>query len=164
MSGREYQEGRVVTNGDRVLINRDGKPVRYGDNVVSERGSNKPYRVIGAAGPRSEDVQLQYLGTPNDFARNFHPHAFDLKWVNPSERYVVVGMGDEGIHRFDDRASFEAWVKASASYVLLDEVHRSPHTMAGLQGQPLVRGLVGPMWDGDCIRYETGDAYSFYST
>lgn len=30
---------------------------------------------------------------------------------------------------------------------------------AELLGQPTFRGLAGPMWDGDAIRYEDGDSY-----
>jgi len=29
-----------------------------------------------------------------------------------------------------------------------------PKVREELQGQPYISGLVGPMWDGDCIRYE----------
>ena len=30
-------------------------------------------------------------------------------------------------------------------------------------GYPIIKGYVGPMWDGDKIRYESQDAYDFFS-
>jgi hypothetical protein len=32
-----------------------------------------------------------------------------------------------------------------------------------LQGQPKFEGLIGAMWDGDAIRYETAEAYEILS-
>lgn len=33
-------------------------------------------------------------------------------------------------------------------------LNNNPRQRAELQGQPVFSGLVGPMWDGDAIRYE----------
>ena len=32
-----------------------------------------------------------------------------------------------------------------------------------LQGQPIFEGLLGPMWDGDAIRYEDESTYALLS-
>ncbi len=36
----------------------------------------------------------------------------------------------------------------------------NPRVRAELQGQPVFSGLIGPMWDGDAIRYETQEVYN----
>jgi hypothetical protein len=33
-----------------------------------------------------------------------------------------------------------------------------------LQGQPVFKGVFGPLWNGDHIRYETKDTYKILST
>ncbi len=40
----------------------------------------------------------------------------------------------------------------------------NPSLRAELQGQPVFRGLLGPMWDGDAIRYEDQASNDFLST
>lgn len=35
---------------------------------------------------------------------------------------------------------------------------------AELQGAPKFRGLAGPMWDGDCLRYEDPKTYAELSS
>lgn len=47
-------------------------------------------------------------------------------------------------------------------YEYLGENH-SPAQRAELQGAPRFKGLVGPMWDGDMIRYETPEMYEILS-
>lgn len=43
-------------------------------------------------------------------------------------------------------------------------VNQNPRHRAELQGAPIYHGLVGPMWDGDCIRYEDQETYNTLST
>jgi hypothetical protein len=38
-------------------------------------------------------------------------------------------------------------------------LHNNPRTRPQLQGQPIFSGLLGPMWDGDRVRYEDQGAY-----
>lgn len=38
-------------------------------------------------------------------------------------------------------------------------IHDNPRTRDELQGQPEFTGLLGPMYDGDAIRYENPEAY-----
>lgn len=45
----------------------------------------------------------------------------------------------------------------------LTAINRNPHQRAELQGQPKFEGLVGPMWDGDGIRYECPETYKLLS-
>jgi hypothetical protein len=35
-----------------------------------------------------------------------------------------------------------------------------PRQREELQGQPMFKGMYGPMWDGDAIRYESPEAYA----
>lgn len=42
--------------------------------------------------------------------------------------------------------------------------NNSPHQRKELRGWPKFRGLCGPMWNGDSVRYETVEAYAVLST
>ena len=42
-------------------------------------------------------------------------------------------------------------------------VHENPRTRAELQGAPKFKGVLGPMWDGDAIRYEDQATYDAMS-
>ena len=42
--------------------------------------------------------------------------------------------------------------------------HMSTRTRAELNGAPKFKGLLGPMWDGDAIRYEDQATYDIMST
>lgn len=41
--------------------------------------------------------------------------------------------------------------------------NQNPAQRAELQGQPQFVGLLGPMWDGDAIRYENQAAYNAHA-
>lgn len=40
------------------------------------------------------------------------------------------------------------------------DVNSNPRQRAELQGQPKFKGVTGPMWDGDAIRYECPESYA----
>lgn len=44
-----------------------------------------------------------------------------------------------------------------------DKFNFNNRQRAELQGQPIFKGLVGPMWDGDAIRYEDERTYALMS-
>jgi hypothetical protein len=46
----------------------------------------------------------------------------------------------------------------------LRKLNNSPRQRTELQGQPVFQGLLGPMWDGDAIRYEDPRANDVLST
>ena len=41
----------------------------------------------------------------------------------------------------------------------LNGLNDNPHHRIELQGQPKFSGVLGPMWDGDTIRYEDSETY-----
>lgn len=41
----------------------------------------------------------------------------------------------------------------------LDGLNRNPRQREELQDQPKFKGLAGPMWDGDTVRYEDWKTY-----
>lgn len=43
------------------------------------------------------------------------------------------------------------------------ELNNNPRNRAELQGWPIFSGLLGPMWNGDSVRYETKEAYEIFS-
>lgn len=42
--------------------------------------------------------------------------------------------------------------------------NHNPRQRSELQDQPQFKGFLGPMWDGDAIRYENSAAYDSLST
>lgn len=44
------------------------------------------------------------------------------------------------------------------------KLNARPGQRAELQGQPCFLGVLGPMWDGDAVRYEDKKAYAQLST
>lgn len=41
--------------------------------------------------------------------------------------------------------------------------NRNPRQRAELQGAPVFKGVLGPMWDGDALRYEDSETYRILS-
>ncbi len=46
----------------------------------------------------------------------------------------------------------------------LNGFNQNKSNRAELQGQPKFRGVLGPMWDGDAVRYECPATYERLST
>lgn len=55
----------------------------------------------------------------------------------------------------------EGWEKARKQGFGVFGYGRFPHEE--LMGQAIITGYVGPMWDGDKIRYETQEVYNLLS-
>lgn len=55
----------------------------------------------------------------------------------------------------------KGWERAEAQGFKVFGGHRFPHEE--LMGQAIINGYVGPMWDGDKIRYETQEVYNLLS-
>lgn len=58
--------------------------------------------------------------------------------------------------------NLHAW--ASVRGYTVSHINKNPRQRAELQEQPVFSGLVGPMWDGDAIRYEDQTAHDILST
>jgi len=43
---------------------------------------------------------------------------------------------------------------------VITKFNENPRQRVEFQGQPMFKGLVGPMWDGGTIRYETAAVYA----
>lgn len=78
------------------------------------------------------------------------------------QKYRVVTYYEEARAwaqtEYSTREELEKWV-AFAGMKITGE-NFSPRQRAELQGQPIISGLLGPMWDGDAIRYENQEAYN----
>lgn len=75
-------------------------------------------------------------------------------------KYKIVTMSPETgwqVTNLEDRGALEAL--ASMLGLTITGQHSSPRTRAELQGHPTFKELIGPMWDGDRVRYESGAAY-----
>lgn len=77
--------------------------------------------------------------------------------VDANMDVIVVGGPDEGLYKVKDLADkFEI-----TGY---KEPSQNPiYNNSPLVGMPILKGFVGPMLDGDRIRYETQEAYDFFS-
>lgn len=71
--------------------------------------------------------------------------------------YRIVQLTDEGWITSDvSPENLAAWCEIRGYKVV--RVNNNPRHRAELQGQPIISGLCGPMWDGDRVRYEDGRA------
>jgi hypothetical protein len=66
--------------------------------------------------------------------------------------YKLVDGNQYGVHTFDDSNVIPEMAKRGYPHVGAND---NNHNCTELQGQPIFKGLCGPMWDGDCVRYET---------
>ncbi len=88
-------------------------------------------------------------------------------------KYIVVGIDFTRIPHMAhlvgkpftadmDKATFvDRMSDFGIAFVKLND---NPRQRAELQGQPVFKGLLGPMWDGDKVRYETQAVYNTLST
>jgi hypothetical protein len=74
-------------------------------------------------------------------------------------RYKIVTLDENGWHSTTaaDREELEGL--AITLGLTITGQHSSPRTRAELQGHPTFKELIGPMWDGDQVRYEGNSAY-----
>ncbi|OAI43508.1 hypothetical protein AYO38_02575 [bacterium SCGC AG-212-C10] len=76
----------------------------------------------------------------------------------PDSTYKLVHMVDG--HMQAERLTFAAIEALGYPLVGAVEPRSGRYTVrAELQGQPKFAGPLGPMWDGDCIRYEDVETY-----
>jgi hypothetical protein len=59
------------------------------------------------------------------------------------DKFVVTELTDENVHAALEIRGFEFM-----------GVQGAGHWRRELNGEPIFAGLCGPMWDGDCVRYE----------
>lgn len=102
-------------------------------------------------------------GGENDRQRaqryNLHKHFSDRSHLNfdPEMPVIIVGgdlQGKYTAQEIVDNFRTSGTVKPSENGRYAD---------SKLIGYPKLYGYLGPMWDGDRIRYESQDAYDFYS-
>lgn len=72
-----------------------------------------------------------------------------------STLYRIVSKQDNG--------RFKTIETTDLSGYEITGTHSSPSTRAELQGQPIIRGFLGPMYDGNAIRYECKASYEALS-
>lgn len=113
--------------------------------------------------------------TSYDLARRAHKAAFDKRKFDQADRLhkhlvskaserfdpnmpvIIVGGDLEGHYTAQeivDKFQTNGYVNPSPNPI---------YTNSPVIGYPKIKGYVGPMWDGDKIRYESQDAYDFFS-
>lgn len=95
-----------------------------------------------------------------DQAERLHKHLVNKssERFDPNMPVIIVGGDKQGHYVAQDiidNFDISGYVEPSQNPIYTD----SP-----IVGYPKIKGYVGPMWDGDKIRYESQDAYDFYST
>lgn len=90
---------------------------------------------------------------------NLYQHFSERSGQNfdPNMPVVIVGgdlQGHYTAQEIVDNFDVTGFVKPSENPIYAD---------SKLIGYPKIRQYIGPMWDGDKIRYESQDAYDFYS-
>lgn len=66
-----------------------------------------------------------------------------------------------GVHLFS--GPYPAGEVVSLGFPIVG-ANQNPRQRQELQGAPKFSGLLGPMWDGDCLRYEDQKTYDLLST
>ena len=94
-----------------------------------------------------------------DQAERFHKHMVDRssQRFDPNMPVIIVGGDKQGRYVAQDiidNFDIKGYVEPSQNPIYTD---------SQLIGYPKIKGYIGPMWDGGKIRYESQDAYEFYS-
>jgi hypothetical protein len=77
-------------------------------------------------------------------------------------RYCIVTNMAQTRTDCADIAALRGYVEANG--LRFSGVHRSKHTRAELQGQPIIEGFHGPAWGGDgIVRYEDWESCDLLS-
>lgn len=123
----------------------------------------------------SESIKKVLNETSYDLARRAHKSAIQQRKYDQAER-LHKHMVDRSSQRFDPNMPViivggDLQGKYTAQEIVdnfdikgYNEPSTNPiYTDSKVIGYPKIRGYLGPMWDGDKIRYESQDAYDFYS-
>ena len=94
-----------------------------------------------------------------DQAERLHKHMVDRssQRFDPNMPVIIVGGDKQGRYTAQDiidNFDIDGYVEPSQNPIYTD---------SQLIGYPKIKGYIGPMWDGEKIRYESQDAYDFYS-
>lgn len=76
---------------------------------------------------------------------------------DPNMTVIIVGGDKQGRYVAQDiidNFDIKGYVETSQNPIYTD---------SQLIGYPKIKGYIGPMWDGEKIRYESQDGYDFYS-
>ena len=94
-----------------------------------------------------------------DQAERLHKHMVDRssQRFDPNMPVIIVGGDKQGCYTAQDIVDYfdiNGYVEPSQNPLYTD---------SQVIGYPRIKGYIGPMWDDGKIRYESQDAYDFYS-
>lgn len=94
-----------------------------------------------------------------DQAERLHKHMVDRssQRFDPNMPVIIVGGDKQGRYTAQDIVDYfdiNGYVEPSQNPLYTD---------SQVIGYPRIKGYIGPMWDDGKIRYESQDAYDFYS-
>lgn len=78
-------------------------------------------------------------------------------------RLIQVVDGRLDAAEFDEARGVDVVAAMALRGYQLTHLNANPRQRAELQGAPVFRGVLGPMFDGDALRYETQAAYEILS-
>ena len=168
-SGKRTICGVIVDEDDRHKANDFAKE-NFGKQANGGRlQENKLRKLI------KKSVKKALCETSYDFVRKAHKAACDKGKFDQAERLhkhlvnksserfdpnmpvIIVGGDLQGTYTAQeivDNFDINGYVKPSPNPIYTD---------SQLIGYPKIKGYLGPMWDGEKIRYESQDAYDFFS-
>lgn len=149
----------TLTESDLIKIVENGVK-----KVLNEISYDTALSAFAKAGENFDSDSSLY-NNPRKLAqlKNLHSHAVDRSPQNFDPNMDVMICGNNGC-RMCKAADLEQ------DYEVTGFVEPSPNSIYnrnGLKekmvGYPKLKGLIGPMWDGDKIRYETPEVYRLMS-
>ena len=77
-------------------------------------------------------------------------------------QWIVTEVRRDNLAPWLEARGFTVDGALDAKHYRTGQARRTP-LRAELDGQPIIRGLCGPAWDGDAVRYEDSDANDILS-
>lgn len=109
------------------------------------------------------DKIMRNGGTIGDEDRAKESALYDKMCSHAGERFdpnmpvIVVGGSGEGEYTAGELGKY--FELGDTNMPSRNPIYNDGKTI----GYPSIKGYIGPMWDGDKIRYESQEAYDFYS-
>lgn len=153
----------------------NGPSYKLYKEIEKRRGGDKYDNKENNTNPLYKDYVKGYV----DYV-NTHPEEY-LKQTNESRLNKAINKAIKKVLKEDVEQSYDPNMKAiivggdlEGEYTIkeiiekfpikgYEEQSQNPNLKIKLAGYPKIYGYLGPMWDGDRVRYESPEAYEFFS-
>ena len=139
---------------ERELRNMISESVKRILNEVSyDTAKNAFKKSYDRAGRGETDRQRQQRN-------NLYQHFSDRSSMNFDPNMPVIVVGGDLQGKYTAQEIVDNFETGETKKPSTNGIYADSKTI----GYPQLHGYLGPMWDGDRIRYESPDAYNFFST